>query len=523
MKTASSELFDLIHSLSSRERAYFKRFAGMHKQSSDSNYLRVFDAIYEQKQYDEKALKEQFKNDKLSSYFARVKKYLYDKILESMRLFHSEVSISAQLKLQINSARFLYSKRLFKQALKKAQQIKKEAEEAEYWAEYLAATEIETSILARIGYKGVNYKDLTEFHREGMAALKKYREVYRHYFLERQMTYLLGRGALSDKKETAHIFQEVLSDDNLTGVSGKIQRLYTLALYSEHHSNEPQNAIQYYNEAVVLMEDKPVILQKGTDMYLFFVGRLLELSLYQTSFDRYQQYLQKIKEYLLENELLWHKQKEFRFIIQAEYYYYSLLALFEFGKHCQTISMLKEASSKLQSQLHEIHPAYQMRLPYIAMFIHFFHHQYDKALQYANAVLEVGIDFHPMKERVKLWLLFIHWELKSDDLLEYLIRNTVRYWRKKDLYDDSKRFLVGMLQKLMGCICEKAIWSDICKKLEPPTGGLPKGKSNRRWYIYAMSKLEGKTMSETHLQLLTESKTSNEVNLITEENLHLTL
>lgn len=523
MKTASSELFDLIHSLSSRERAYFKRFATMHKQSSDSNYLKVFDALCEQEQYDEKALKEQFKNEKLSTYFPRVKRYLYDKVLESMRLFHAEVSVSVQLKLQINSARFLYSKRLFKQALKKAQQIKKEAEEVEYWGEYLAATEIETSILSRTGYKGISYEHLTELGEGGMMALRKYTESYRHYIFEKQMTYLLGRGTLSDKKKMNLIFQEVLEDGDLIGISGKIQRLYTLALYLENEAQNPQEAIPYYNEVTVLIESHPVILvQKGTDLYLFFVGRLLELSLYQTSFDKYQQYIQKIKTNLLENELLWQKNKKFRFIIEVEYYHYSMLALFEFGKHSQTLPMLQEAFAKLQAQLHEIHPAYQMRLPYMAMFIHFFHQEYDKALQYANAVLEINIDFDPKKQTVHLWLLFIHWELENYDLLEHLIRNTVRYWRKRDLYDDSKRFLVEMLQKLMACIDEKPIWTAISEKFESKEG-LSNDMQHRRWYIYAMSKLKGKSLIEMHLQLLIASETSNDETLLPQESLHLTL
>ena len=523
MKTASSDLFNLIHSLSSRERAYFKRFAGMHKQSSDSNYLKVFEAIYEQEEFDEKALKEQFKNDKLSRYFPRVKKYLYDKILESMRLFHADDSMSIQLKLQIISARFLYSKQLFKQAMKKAQQIKKEAEEAEYWAEYLAASEIETSIIARMGSNGVEYEQLVELKKGGLSALQKYTEAYEQYYLKRQMTHLLGRNAISDHKEMERIFQSVKSAKNLQGVSGQVMRLNILGLYSEHRLKDYPQATIYYDEVISLMESHPNVLLKSSDLYLFFIGRLLELTIYQFSFDSYQIYLQKIKSTLLDNELLWHRQKKFRFVVEADYYYYSLLCLFELSKHEQTLPLFNEFTDNLQSKLYDIHPAYQLRFPCLSMLIYFFRGEFEEALNQANKALDIPIDFHPMKENVRLWLLFIQWELENYDLLEHQIRNTVRYWKKQDLYNDFKRFLVEKLQKLMKSTCEKAIWSVICEKLESSNDSFPKDMQSRRWYIYSLSKFEGKKLKEVHQRLVTEIQTSQKTASSSKESLHLSL
>ncbi len=505
MKTASSELFDLIHSLTGRERAYFKRFAGIHKHSSNSNYLKLFDAILKQEVYDETALKKQFEEDKLSRYFPRAKKYLYDKILESMRLFHAEASISIQLKLQINSARFLYSKKLFKQAMKKAQQIKKEAADAEYWAEYLAASEIEVSILARTAYKKTSYEELSALGKAGRMALTKYQESYKHYYLEKQMAYLLGRGGASDEEEIEAIFQEVLSDGELEGVSAQIQRLYTLALYSEHYSMKTQDAILYYEEAVDLMETYPAILEKGVDLYLFFIGRLLQLGINQSSFETNQSYLQKIKTNLLNNDFLDYKDKEFEFVIKADYYYYSLLCLFEFGEHEQTLLLLSASYEELKPGLSEIHPAHQLRFPYVSMLIHFFQGEFEVALEYANDFFEIDIEAHPLKEKARLWLLFIHFELEHYDLLEHLIRNTVRYWKKQGFYDEAKQFWVDVLQKLLRSTCELKVWKEVHEDLTTQNICHPNLSSNR-WNAYVLSKLEKKPLKEVHRRLIAEKK-----------------
>jgi len=507
MKTPSTDLFDLIHSLTSRERAYFKRFASMHKQSSNSGYLKLFDAILKQEEYDEEALKEYFKKDKLSRYFPRAKKYLYDKILESMRLFHAEASISIQLKQQINSTRFLYSKGLFKQAMKKAQLIKKEAGEAEYWGEYLAASEIEISILSRTAYKGISYNELRVLIKDGMLALTKYREVCKHYYLEKQMTYLLGRGGFSDKPEIEVIFQTVLADNDLQGVSAKVQRLYTLALCSEMHSKKQQDAIRYYEEVVNLMEAHPVILKKGVDLYLFFIGRLLQLAIDQSSFETNQVYLQKIKNNLLNNNFLYHQNKKLEFAVKADYYYYSLLCLFEFGEHEQTLLLLAESHKNLQPELSQVHPAYQLRFPHIYMLIYFFQGQFEMALEYANAAFEINLDLHPTKEKVRLWLLFIHLELGHHDLLEHLIRNTVRYWKKQGFYDETKQFWVEALQKLLRTTSEAQVWKETYEELKTQNICHPNLKNNR-WNAYVLSKLENKPLKETHRKWVLSQKVS---------------
>ena len=56
----SSELFNLIKSLTKSEKRFFKLSSSL--QSGEKNYLKIFDAIDEQDEYDEYALKDMFKN-----------------------------------------------------------------------------------------------------------------------------------------------------------------------------------------------------------------------------------------------------------------------------------------------------------------------------------------------------------------------------------------------------------------------------------------------------------------------------
>ena len=60
MRTSSDLLWKLINSMSAREKLYFRRNFTDPKGRSKSLYLRLFDAVWAQKEYDEAALLKKF-------------------------------------------------------------------------------------------------------------------------------------------------------------------------------------------------------------------------------------------------------------------------------------------------------------------------------------------------------------------------------------------------------------------------------------------------------------------------------
>ncbi|MGB0929182.1 MAG: hypothetical protein ACPGVB_00305 [Chitinophagales bacterium] len=505
MKTPSTDLFDLIHSLTSQERAYFKRFASIHKKASDNTYLKLFDAILQQEAYDEQALKEQFRGYKVSQYFPRAKKYLEAKILDAMSLFHAEDSMSVKLKRQINDTRFLYSKQLFKMALKKAQQIKKEAAEWEYWAEYIAGCEIEISIFAKYAYKDIEHIDILKGQEENNLALEKYKDTITHFFYQREMVYLLVHRTDENKSLTENLFHKIHQKDNLKGITSQIARLSSMGLYYQSYTKDFKSAMRCFDEGAKLFEDHPIILRKAMDFYLFFVGRLLELAILQSSFETVQTYLQKTRKNLLNNPFLRNKEKGFQFVVKVEYYHNHLNCLFSFGKHEQTLQALAEADKEIKGRVIEVHVAYALRYHDISMLIYLFHEQFDAALEEVNESLNLEIDRHPTKERMRLWALLIHWELGNYDLLEHLIRNTIRYWKKNEQYDDWKQVWVKHLRQLLKGANEIEIWGEIYSQLSknyPSDEGIYVDV----WEAYIRSKLSKKPLKEIHQQWVEEKK-----------------
>lgn len=123
----SEELHQLIQSMNMSEKRYFKIFSGKHVIGKGNNYVRLFDAIDRQKQYDETLIKRQFASDTFINHLPSEKNYLYQNIMESLNSFHKDKSFLARYCNVLISIEILYNKGLFEQCKKLINKAKKEA------------------------------------------------------------------------------------------------------------------------------------------------------------------------------------------------------------------------------------------------------------------------------------------------------------------------------------------------------------------------------------------------------------
>jgi len=120
---ASDDVFTLIQSLSMSEKRYFKAFALMGNVKSDTIYVRLFDIIEAQKEYNETKVLEKLKLDQPQQ-LSNQKKYLGELILESLRIYHAGRSVDAQLWAMVTEIELLYRRRLLKLCLKQCKKAK---------------------------------------------------------------------------------------------------------------------------------------------------------------------------------------------------------------------------------------------------------------------------------------------------------------------------------------------------------------------------------------------------------------
>ena len=120
-------LFQLIKSLTKAEKRYFKLHATTQKATEDVKFIKLFDLIDKQKEYNESKIldKEQtIKNQQLSN----LKAHLYKQILKSLRSFNSDEDIDLQTRELLDHSTILYNKCLYGQCVKMLERAKHTAE-----------------------------------------------------------------------------------------------------------------------------------------------------------------------------------------------------------------------------------------------------------------------------------------------------------------------------------------------------------------------------------------------------------
>lgn len=129
MKTTSHFLWQLIHSLSSSEKLFFKRNFVSTRPSSQKLYIRLFDAIASQKAYNELSIIKKFEPSLNKKNIASQKHYLQQLVCEAVIKYDGRNNISQEIYNQILLIRIYRKKGLldeahniWKKAVKKARQ-----------------------------------------------------------------------------------------------------------------------------------------------------------------------------------------------------------------------------------------------------------------------------------------------------------------------------------------------------------------------------------------------------------------
>ncbi|HTL82950.1 MAG TPA: tetratricopeptide repeat protein [Bacteroidia bacterium] len=148
MKRPSDSLFALIKAMGQTEKRYFKLVAAPHAGNRESNkYLKLFDRIDRQNDYDEQEIKSHFRNDPfLGRHLKVAKRHLYMLVLSALDRYHRDEEASVQVML--HQSRILFRKGLYQQGSRLLAKAKKDAAAQEYFSALVEIAEQERNLMA---------------------------------------------------------------------------------------------------------------------------------------------------------------------------------------------------------------------------------------------------------------------------------------------------------------------------------------------------------------------------------------
>ncbi len=428
----STELFDLIKSLTKSEKRFFKLHSSL--QSGDKNYLRIFDAIDKQKDYDEEALKKLFAKETFIRHLPSEKNHLYKLILKALRAYHAESSVSGILKQEIKNIEILYQKALYVECnklLHRAKRIARENERFYYWFELLSW---EKMLLEEAYESGEFTKDLDALIKEEREVIDRLQNLAAYHILYSKINYVFRSGGYVRTDEEHAMVEEISEHPLIKGKNTALSyRAATICYYTQGFcqwaKRDWKTSLEKFEKVRNILDENPLIKADLPKRYIRTLQYIINARVELSDLAQARKDIQVLRSLPGTNGFI-------GINIETQVFVASNLSelrmLDRAGEHEKALALVDgilEGMERIGPRLHKEH---ELEFHFALACVHFGAGNFNKALFWLNKVLN---DNEPTLRQdiftyARLFNLVVHYELGNYDLLEYIVRSTQRFLTK---------------------------------------------------------------------------------------------
>ena len=436
-------LFALIKSLSKAEKRYFRLF--VNSQGSGKNYLLLFDAIEQQEEYDEKALKEQFKGQAFIRQLHVTKIYLNKLILKSLRNFYSAHSRESELKDLLRDIEILFQKELYDQCfyvIQKAEKLSREYEKLPMLLEALAWQR--KLLLTRNPIEKVR-KEVNQILEEERIALEKLSAISQYWGLSAN---LFGQNR-EDPYNLKYLAEHELikNRDRANTLQAKVL-LHHIDFARFTMSNDLPAAQATITELIGLMEEHPERIKEDPTAYLTALNNQLGILMFQKRMEDIPATIAKIKSVPQRFNLRYESQVTIKKLLRT--FNIELEIYRDAGDTEKGVALIDEILAFLEKHRHSVPENYVISFYYQFAYIYFLDENYSKSLHWLNRIL--GENWDKVRQDIQSYARFlnlvIHFELENIMVLKYAVDSTRRFLKKKRKLEDFEQILLRFFSKI---------------------------------------------------------------------------
>lgn len=438
-------MYDLVKSLSSAERRYFKLFINS-KDASSNKYVRLFDAISASDHFDDEALlRAVYGNEKVTSRkYSELKAYLYDLVIKSLQAYDDTSSVDYRLKNQLLGVRTLYKRSHFEDCKAILAKVKKTAISYEAfnvlievldWEKRIAYAQTDISFLDR------EMKRITKEEQEYLHKLTNI-SAYRNIFFQ----ILVGirkdvSRSKTQREEFAALMENPLmkSEAEAHSFTAKVLFYRILSIYYFSTSNF-ETFYSSSKNLIKLMERNKLMLKEDVSEYISALnnhiiscGRLSKVQEVRETLDK----LNKVKPITADDEVKIHRQyfmNKFRLCISTG----------EFEEGGRELKRHLKAVERFDKQLF-----IKSNFYFQYFCIYFGTGNYEEALNSLNDWLKMSesVERKDLQSLARILNLIIHYELGNTMLLDSLLRSTYRYLNKANRLSEFERKMMNFIRE----------------------------------------------------------------------------
>ncbi|MBU8893274.1 MAG: hypothetical protein KOO66_10880 [Bacteroidales bacterium] len=481
----TDSLFQLIKSLTKAEKRYFKIHVNKQIAGEDTKYLKLFDLIDKQKDYDESKILEKEKTIK-SQQLSNLKAHLYKQILQNLRNLNSDEDMDLRIRELIDHSTILYNKCLYDQCVRMLEKAKQMAEKYDKNILLLEITEFEKRLV-------------TKFIRTN---------------IEDKVSLLI--------KASDEINDQIKNISTFSNLTIKLYSFYLKIGFLRNHKDFELVNSFLYSTLPVFQEDK---LSFDEKMYLYnsFVGYYFFIQDFERGYEyakkwvnlftdnsnfrvpKIEMYIKALNNLLVSQSKL-HKYEEFKSTIQKLDSVESLadlkltenirLQLFKYsathrinryfmlGEFTEGSEIIPEIAESLENFERLLDTHYIIIFYYKFACMYFGNCEYQKAVFWLNKIInmkdvDLRSDIHSF---ARILNLISHYELGNLDLVDYYIRSTYRFLIKKNDLHLFQKIIMKFVRKLSSITKDQLI--DAFVELREQLLPLNEKFYDRRPFIY---------------------------------------
>lgn len=452
-KKTSEHLHALVHSLTPHEKRYFKIYATRHVIEKNNVHIQVFDAVDEQKTYDEQTILDRFKGEKFVKRFAVTKSRLYELILKSLHAYHASSSVDAELKKMLHMAEILYKKTLYRQCDKLLKKAKKLALQNDKHTTLLEIRLWEKRILEKDNYSGQDDQAINDILEEDLHTIELIKNYYTFWNLKSRFFLPLYKGGKVRNLEEKEKFNQILLDPHLQDedMALTVEAKYLFHhIYSAHNfsTGDYEKSYQHMILNLRLIEKNFILFKEEPNTYFSILSNIIYIGNQLKKHSEIRDHFDKLGEFVARLD-----QKD---NVDLQMRIFSILKSLELTIHVQkgeydrALDILPEVEGGLKKFDTKLSPLRKADFLFNIARLYFGLEQYSDSLKNVNKILnETRIDENEdLFSFSKFMSLVLHYELGHFELVVYQSESTYRYLKKRNRVFKTEQALIRFFKRL---------------------------------------------------------------------------
>ncbi len=450
---ATSDLFDLIHSMTKNEKGYFKKYSSGYIKKGDSKYLKLFDLINKQKKYNEDVLITYFEQNYAEAHFSALKNYLFNLIIDALRSFSTSKKLQVIVSSAIHASEILLSKGLIPSCNKILKRTKRYALGFESYPEALLIIQQELYIYSRTSrQKGSSIETLLKERQDAIEHIRTEERFSSAYW---KLSGMLLKYGNQDKKvkslaEKYIINLKQLSEEEKKYMGFRAQKdaLEVKAL-AYNILLDVDASINTLKTKIALFQKNKYLLKQEAWQRSFFItlSNYISLLISANKENEINDALGDLETFIVKDLKVDIKSTakawESLYTMKTRYY-------IKVGYYDKAYDFLEGFNEQYGQYKKHLSPFNKMRMAHSTILVHFTSGKFDLALEEINSLLS----YQRVHNRVELKTiarfleLMIHVELNNNLLVESLVNSIYRLMQKEKTYPLSTTITLKALKDL---------------------------------------------------------------------------